>query len=111
MSSESKEGKSDESQVRGRALNRLVVDEATNDDNSVVSLHPERMEELELFRGDTVLLKGKRGRETVCIALSDDTCEKGSIRMNKVRGGARARGRGARGEVAAEWRSCPVGHV
>jgi len=83
MSSESKEGKSDESQVRGRALNRLVVDEATNDDNSVVSLHPERMEELELFRGDTVLLKGKRGRETVCIALSDDTCEKGSIRMNK----------------------------
>jgi len=34
-----------------------VVDEATNDDNSVVALHPDTMERLQLFRGDTVLLK------------------------------------------------------
>lgn len=42
---------------RKKSPNRLVVDEAVNDDNSVVALHPSTMEKLELFRGDTVLLK------------------------------------------------------
>ena len=41
------------------------------------------MEELQLFRGDTVLIKGKRRKDTVCIVLADDTCEAGKIRMNK----------------------------
>jgi len=69
---------------RKKAPNRLVVDEATNDDNSVVSLHPDKMEELQLFRGDTVLIKGKKRKDTVCIVLVDDTCEEPKIRMNKV---------------------------
>jgi transitional endoplasmic reticulum ATPase len=60
------------------------VDEAVNDDNSVVALHPNTMETLELFRGDTVLLKGKKRRDTVCIVLADDTIEEGKIRLNKV---------------------------
>ncbi|KAL6064763.1 AAA ATPase cdc48 [Balamuthia mandrillaris] len=64
--------------------NRLMVDEATNDDNSVVTLHPNTMEVLQLFRGDTVLLKGKRRRDTVCIVLSDPECEENKIKMNKV---------------------------
>jgi hypothetical protein len=51
--------------------NRLVVDEASNDDNSVVALSLATMEELLLFRGDTVLLKGKRRKDTVCIVLAD----------------------------------------
>lgn len=42
---------------RKKAPNRLVVDEAVNDDNSVVSLHPDTMEKLQLFRGDTILIK------------------------------------------------------
>lgn len=42
---------------RKKSPNRLVVDEAVNDDNSVVSLHPETMEKLQLFRGDTILIK------------------------------------------------------
>ena len=42
---------------RKKAANRLVVDEAVNDDNSVVSLHPDTMEKLQLFRGDTILIK------------------------------------------------------
>ena len=42
---------------RKKAANRLVVDEAINDDNSVVSMHPETMEKLQLFRGDTILIK------------------------------------------------------
>ena len=68
-----------------RAPNRLIVDEAAsgNDDNSVVAMHNDRMTELGLFRGDTVLLKGKRGKETVCLVLADDTVDAGSIRMNK----------------------------
>jgi transitional endoplasmic reticulum ATPase len=33
------------------------VDEAVNDDNSVVALNMETMEKLQLFRGDTVLIK------------------------------------------------------
>lgn len=43
-----------------------------------------KMDELQLFRGDTVLLKGKKRREAVCIVLSDDTCSDEKIRMNRV---------------------------
>jgi len=69
---------------RKKAPNRLIVDEAVNDDNSVVSLNMGKMEELQLFRGDTVLLKGKKRKDTVCIVLADETCDEGKIRMNKV---------------------------
>lgn len=64
--------------------NRLLVEEALNDDNSVVALSQTKMDELQLFRGDTVLLKGKRRKETVCIVLSDDTCPDEKIRMNRI---------------------------
>merc|ERR1711881_431155 len=55
-----------------------------NDDNSVVALSQTKMDELELFRGDSVLLKGKKRKETVCIVLSDDTVSTERIRMNRV---------------------------
>jgi transitional endoplasmic reticulum ATPase len=67
-----------------RAPNRLVVDDSANDDNSVVSLSNAKMEELQLFRGDTVMLKGKKGRESVCICLVDEEAQDSQIRMNKV---------------------------
>lgn len=41
-----------------RSPHRLVVEEASNDDNSVIALSPAKMEELSLFRGDNVLIKG-----------------------------------------------------
>ncbi|KAK3033498.1 hypothetical protein RJ639_032727 [Escallonia herrerae] len=69
---------------RKKSPNRLVVDEAINDDNSVVSMHPSKMDELQLFRGDTVLVKGKKRKDTICIVLSDEQCEEPKIRMNKV---------------------------
>lgn len=50
---------------RKKSPNRLVVDEAVNDDNSVVALNPKTMEKLQLFRGDTVLLK-VCGRSSMC---------------------------------------------
>eukprot|EP00013_Stygamoeba_regulata_P020257 CAMPEP_0177650968 /NCGR_PEP_ID=MMETSP0447-20121125/12256_1 /TAXON_ID=0 /ORGANISM="Stygamoeba regulata, Strain BSH-02190019" /LENGTH=801 /DNA_ID=CAMNT_0019153935 /DNA_START=203 /DNA_END=2608 /DNA_ORIENTATION=- len=69
---------------RKKAPNRLYVDETVNDDNSVVALSPETMDKLQLFRGDTILIKGKKRRDTVCIVLADETCETSKIRMNKV---------------------------
>ncbi|GHP08474.1 AAA ATPase cdc48 [Pycnococcus provasolii] len=69
---------------RKKSPNRLIVDDAINDDNSVVSLNMKTMEELQLFRGDTVLLKGKKRKDTVCIVLADETCEEPKIRINKV---------------------------
>ncbi|XP_060948384.1 transitional endoplasmic reticulum ATPase [Limanda limanda] len=64
--------------------NRLVVDENVSDDSSLVSLSQNKMEELQLFRGDTVVLKGRKQRQTVCIVLSDDTCSDERIRLNRV---------------------------
>ncbi|XP_067877325.1 transitional endoplasmic reticulum ATPase-like isoform X3 [Heterodontus francisci] len=42
------------------------------------------MDELQLFRGDTVMLKGKKRRETICIVLSDETCAEERIRISRV---------------------------
>ncbi|CAF4192845.1 unnamed protein product, partial [Rotaria sordida] len=69
---------------RKKRPNRLIIADAVNDDNSVVALSQQKMDELQLFRGDTVLLKGKKRRETICIVLADDTCPNDHIRMNRV---------------------------
>lgn len=42
------------------------------------------MDELQLFRGDSVLLKGKRRREAVCIVLCEDGLGDEKIRINKI---------------------------
>jgi transitional endoplasmic reticulum ATPase len=45
------------------------------------------MDELKIFKGDTVLLKGKKRKDTVCIALAveeNDDLSDDKIRMNKV---------------------------
>ena len=64
--------------------NRLLVDDAVDYDNSVVALSQQKLDELQLFRGDSVLLKGRIRRETICIVLIDDTCPNDHIRMNRV---------------------------
>ena len=59
--------------------------------------------DVQLFRGDTVLLKGKKRKESVCIVLSDDTVTDDKIRMNRVvRNNLRVR----LGDVVA-IQSCP----
>jgi len=75
--------------VQKRSINRLVVDDvsdvvAQDGDNSCILLSNEKMEELDLFRGDSVLVRGKRRKETVVIALGNDNTENGKCRMNKV---------------------------
>jgi len=42
------------------------------------------MDELQLFRGDTVMLKGKKRKESMCIVLSDDIRPNDKIRINRV---------------------------
>lgn len=64
--------------------NKLIVDEATNDDNSVCCISPKQMDKLGFFRGDTVSLKGKKRRDTVLILLSDDSCDDNKIKINRV---------------------------
>ncbi|KAJ6672339.1 AAA-FAMILY ATPASE [Salix viminalis] len=86
-STDPKSGKKDFSTAileRKKSPNRLVVDEAINDDNSVVAMNPATMEKLQFFRGDTVLIKGKKRKDTVCIVLADEQCEEPKIRLNKV---------------------------
>ena len=58
---------------RKKSPNRLIVDEAVNDDNSVVALNTATMEALQLFRGDTVLLKVNILRGTPRMWLGDSS--------------------------------------
>mmetsp|Transcript_7894 Transcript_7894/g.1041 ORF Transcript_7894/g.1041 Transcript_7894/m.1041 type:complete len:286 (-) Transcript_7894:1455-2312(-) len=47
-------------------------------------MSPAKMQELNIVRGDTVMLRGKKRKDTVCIALVDNELEDGKIRLNKV---------------------------
>lgn len=72
---------------RKKAPYKLIVEDATQDDNSVVMITNAKMEELKIFKGDTVLLRGKKRKDTVCLALTPeegDDLDDGKIRMNKI---------------------------
>ncbi|KAF2964266.1 hypothetical protein GQX73_g9317 [Xylaria multiplex] len=64
--------------------NQLMVTDAVNDDNSIIALSNNTMEQLQLFRGDTVLVRGKKRKDTVLIVLADDDLDDGSARINRV---------------------------
>ena len=38
--------------------------QATADDNSVATINPQTMETLGLFRGDTIIVRGKKRKDT-----------------------------------------------
>ncbi|RKP17852.1 AAA ATPase [Rozella allomycis CSF55] len=69
---------------RKPAPNKLMVDEALVDDNSTICVSPKTLDTLELFSGDTVLVKGKKRRDTVLIVQTDDELEDNKVRLNKV---------------------------
>ena len=71
---------------RKKAPHRLMAETEKNDDNSVIQLTQSKMDELKIFKAETVLLKGKKRKETIAIALPDDSGEldDGKIRMNKI---------------------------
>jgi transitional endoplasmic reticulum ATPase len=67
--------------------NRLVVEETikkNESENSAVYLNSKKIDQLKLFRGDTVLVKGKRKKDTVSIIMTDDSCDENKIRLNEV---------------------------
>lgn len=83
-----------------RSPNRLTVDDAQSDDSSVATISAATMDTLGLFRGDTVIVRGKKRRDTgaldlpfsflaaqsnraVLIVLSSDDVEEGKILLNK----------------------------
>ena len=65
-------------------LQALVVDDATNDDNSILALSPNTMDKLQLFRGDAAIVKGKKRKDTVLIVIADEELEDGVARINRV---------------------------
>ncbi|ODV63440.1 AAA family ATPase CDC48 [Ascoidea rubescens DSM 1968] len=69
---------------RKKKPNALIVDDALSDDNSTISMNENTMETLELFKGDTILVKGKKRKDTVLIVLADNDVEDGTCRVNRV---------------------------
>ena len=43
-----------------KAPHKLQVEESKQDDNSIVEMTQAKMDELKIFKGDAVVLKGKR---------------------------------------------------
>lgn len=64
--------------------NNLIITDDANGDNSIVLISQQKMDQLQLFRGDTVLLKGRKRRETICYVLPDDVCPNDCVKMNIV---------------------------
>ncbi|KLO10908.1 AAA ATPase, partial [Schizopora paradoxa] len=61
--------------------NRLIVDEATNDDNSgYSSVATQSLSESQC----DLLFRGKKRRDTVLICMSSDEVDEGKVQMNKV---------------------------
>ena len=70
--------------TRKHTPNTFLVDDSTADDHSTISLSAAKMEELGLFNGDTVLLKGKKRKTTVAVVNSDEGVNANKVRMTKV---------------------------
>ena len=73
---------------RKKAPHRLIAEEGVgpSEDASVIQLTQKKMDELKIFKSETVLLKGKKRKETICICLPDDSgrLTDDKIRMGKV---------------------------
>jgi transitional endoplasmic reticulum ATPase len=64
--------------------NTLLVDDSVTDDHSMISLSAAKMEELGLFQGDTVLLKGKKRKNTLAVVNKDEDISDHKVQMTKV---------------------------
>ncbi len=65
---------------------KLTVDAAADgsDDDSLVAVTAAAMEEMGFVAGDTVLVKGKKGKDTLAIVVADAACAEGSLRMGST---------------------------
>ena len=60
-----------------------MIDDSTNDDNSTIFMSQNKLNELKIYKGDPVLIRGKKRKETLCIALPDNKLPDDKISMNK----------------------------
>jgi len=72
--------------VPAKKPNKLIVEESTVEDNSLASITPAAAAALGLYRGDTILIKGKKNKSTVCVVMddADEGVDEGRIKINKV---------------------------
>ncbi|KAJ0451875.1 putative vesicle-fusing ATPase [Helianthus annuus] len=68
---------------QGKAEEIIVVDRNINNDNSIVALY-ETTKKLQPINEDTVLHKGRKHRDTLCIILANDACEEPKTRLYNV---------------------------
>ena len=47
---------------RKKAPHKLTVEDSKQDDNSIVEMTQAKMDELKIFKGDTVMIRGKAAR-------------------------------------------------
>lgn len=66
-----------------KAPNKLTVDESTTDDNTSVFMTAKKLSELNLFKGDPVLIRGKRRKVTIALALQEPS--NGNLEDSKIR--------------------------
>ena len=50
---------------RKKAPHKLQVEDSKQDDNSIVEMTQSKMDELKIFRGDAVILKGKQSSSQI----------------------------------------------
>lgn len=62
----------------------LMLSMKLNLESGIIALSNNTMETLQLFRGDTVLVRGKKRKDTVLIVLADDDLDDGAARINRV---------------------------
>ncbi|KAG9394277.1 ATPase family associated with various cellular activities (AAA) [Carpediemonas membranifera] len=61
---------------------KLMVDDYPDGDNSTIGLHPDKINELELFQGDTVKVRGRLRKETILLVFTDESVEPHKCRLN-----------------------------
>lgn len=64
--------------------NTLLVDDSLTEDHSVVVIDAAKMEELGLFSGDYVMLRGKKRRSTVAVVHAHEDVAASRVQMTKV---------------------------
>ena len=98
---------------RKKAPYRLIAEDGKgpSEDASVIQLTQKKMDELKIFKSETVLLKGKKRKETICICLPDDT---GTLTDDKIRMGKVVRNnlRIRLGDIVSvhKYQTIPVGN-
>jgi transitional endoplasmic reticulum ATPase len=70
--------------VKKISANRLLAQAPTTKDNSIVGINSARMEQLGFFNGDTILIKGRRGKETCCVVVPDEKLQEDGITLPAV---------------------------